>query len=283
MTRGHIRLRFDDGLRFFLAARHRRPGGTSVPYDGTSTLGHVVQSLGVPLTEVGELRVHGPEADAGAGTDRRLVCPSYRPRDGETADVATAARPQPVPGPGPPRFLLDVHLGALARRLRLMGLDAEYGNDAADEELVAEANAGRRVLLTQDRGLLLRRALWLGAYVRGARPDRQLLDVLDRFAPPLEPWTRCMACNGTLAPVAKSEIAELLRPGTRRTYDTFVRCRSCSRLYWRGAHSGRLESLVADACEAAGATGTSGMSGTVGGVEATGDSADGAGRGRREP
>jgi uncharacterized protein len=293
VTRGRVRLRFDEGLRFFLAARHRHPGGTSVPYDGTSTLGHAVQSLGVPLTEVGELRVHGPgssvpetygadprgpdsygagsdgsdsygreagaphgtEAQAPGGTDGRLVSPSYRPRDGETADVSTAARPQPVPGPGPPRFLLDVHLGALARRLRLMGLDAEYGNDADDEELVAEADAGRRVLLTQDRGLLLRRALWLGAYVRGARPDRQLLDVLDRFAPPLEPWTRCMACNGTLAPVAKSEIAGLLRPGTRRTYDTFMRCRSCSRLYWRGAHSGRLEALVAKAYEAAGARG----------------------------
>jgi uncharacterized protein with PIN domain len=108
------------------------------------------------------------------------------------------------------------------------------------------------VLLTQDRGLLLRRALWLGAYVLGDRPDDQLLDVLDRFAPPLAPWTRCMACNGTLAPVAKSEIAPLLRPGTRRTYDTFTRCRSCSRLFWRGAHSGRLESLVAAAREAAG-------------------------------
>jgi uncharacterized protein len=258
VTRGRIRLRFDDGLRFFLAARHRHPGGTSVPYDGTSTLGHVVQSLGVPLTEVGELRVHeaaGTAVRGPGGTAGRPVSPSYRPSDGETADVSTAPRPQPVPGPGPPRFLLDVHLGALARRLRLTGLDAEYGNDAGDEELVAEAGSARRVLLTQDRGLLLRRALWLGAYVRGARPDDQLLDVLDRFAPPLEPWTRCMACNGTLAPVAKSEIAGLLRPGTRRTYDTFMRCRSCSRLYWRGAHSGRLEALVAKAYEAAGARG----------------------------
>lgn len=246
MTQAHVRLRFARGLLLFLAARHRRPGGTSVSHDGTSTLGHVIQSLGVPLTEVGELTVRGPHEAAG-----RSVAASYRPRDAETADVATAARPQPVPAPGPPRFLLDVHLGALARRLRLVGLDAEYGNDADDDELLARANAERRILLTQDRGLLLRRALWLGAYVRGARPDGQLLDVLDRFAPPLEPWTRCMACNGTLAPVAKSEIAALLRPGTRRTYDTFMRCRSCGRLFWRGAHSGRLESLVAAAREAA--------------------------------
>jgi uncharacterized protein with PIN domain len=216
---------------------------------------------------VGELTVRGPQDDA-AG---RPVGPSYRPRDTEVADVRAVARPQPVPGPWPPRFLLDVHLGALARRLRLVGLDAAYGNDASDDELLARANAEQRLLLTQDRGLLLRRTLWLGAYVRGARPDGQLLDVLERFAPPLKPWTRCMACNGTLAPVAKSEVLALLPPGTRRTYDSFVRCRTCSRLFWRGAHSGRLESLVARSYEAAGAE--AGATATAGRAAETTDAA----------
>jgi uncharacterized protein with PIN domain len=143
-----------------------------------------------------------------------------------------------------------VHLGALARRLRLVGLDSAYRNDASDDALVAQSEDERRVLLTQDRGLLQRRTLWLGAYVRGARPDEQLLDVLDRFAPPLAPWTRCPACNGALAPVAKSDVEPLLQPGTRRTYDRFMRCRDCARPYWRGAHSDRLESLVARALRA---------------------------------
>lgn len=241
-----IELRFAEDLRFFLSARHRRAGGASLEHDGTSTLGHVVQSLGVPLTEVGELTVRGPGESAA-----RRVAPSYRPRDAEAADVTAAPRPQPVPGAGPPRFLLDVHLGGLARRLRLVGLDTAYGNDASDQSLLDQANAERRVLLTRDRGLLLRRSLWLGAYVRGARPDSQLLDVLDRFAPPLEPWSRCPACNGRLAPVAKSEVEPELRPGTRRTYERFMRCSSCSRVYWRGAHSDRLEALVAAAREAA--------------------------------
>ena len=70
-----------------------------------------------------------------------------------------------------------------ACRLRLAGVDATYANDAGDDALIGQANAGRRVLLTQDRGLLRRRALQLGAYVRGARPDDQLRDVLDRFRP----------------------------------------------------------------------------------------------------
>lgn len=244
-----LTLRFDDGLRFFLAARHRRTTGVTRVLDGTSTLGHVVQSLGVPLTETGAMTVRGPHDSAD-----RPVSPAYRPRDGDLAQVPAAARPQAVDAPGPPRFVLDVHLGALARRLRLVGLDTAYRNDASDDALVARADAERRVLLTQDRGLLQRRTLWLGAYVRGARPDEQLLDVLDRFAPPLAPWTRCPACNGLLAPVAKSDIEPLLQPGTRRTYDTFTRCRDCDRPYWRGAHSGRLESLVARARRATDST-----------------------------
>ena len=156
---------------------------------------------------------------------------------------------------GGARFLLDVHLGALARRLRLVGLDTAYRNDLGDEELVERANAERRVLLTRDRGLLRRRALRQGAYVHGDRPDDQLCDVLGRFAPPLAPWTRCTACNGLLAPVDRAEVEDLLRPGTRRTYDTFARCTVCGRPYWKGAHHRRLEAVVASAYEAVGRAG----------------------------
>jgi hypothetical protein len=54
---------------------------------------------------------------------------------------------------GQPRFLLDVHLGALCRRLRLLGLDVAYHrDDVGDDALIAEAARAGRVLLTRDRG-----------------------------------------------------------------------------------------------------------------------------------
>ena len=129
-------------------------------------------------------------------------------------------------------------------------MDTAYANDSDDDALVGQANASRRVLLTQDRGLLHRRHLWQGAYVRGARPDEQLADVLDRFAPSLAPWTRCPACNGQLSPAAKADVDPLLRPGTRRTYQTFSRCEDCGQVYWRGAHSKRLEQIIDSAVRA---------------------------------
>jgi uncharacterized protein len=169
------------------------------------------------------------------------VTAAYRPSGGDVAEVAEVARPQPLPSA---RFLLDVHLGTLARRMRLVGLDTGYGNDLDDDTLIGRANAERRVLLTQDRGLLRRRRLWLGAYVRGARPDGQFRDVLTRFAPPLAPWTRCPACNAPVNAVAKTDVEDLLRPGTRRTYQSFSRCPACGRIYWRGAHGHHLETVV---------------------------------------
>ena len=230
-------VRFESGLRFFLAPRHR-DGRVTVRCDGTSTVGHVVESLGVPLPEAGRLLVNGEE-----------VTPACRLGAGDAVAVGAVPRPQRVPSA---RFVLDVHLGTLARRLRLLGIDTAYANDRDDDELVEQANAENRILLTQDRGLLHRRKLWLGAYVRGARPDDQLRDVLHRFVPPLAPWTRCTACNGMLSAVRKEDVERELRPGTRRSYDEFGRCTDCGHLYWRGAHSARLAAIVDLAARAVG-------------------------------
>lgn len=229
MSEPRVHLEIARELRLFLAPRHRG-GSLSLGWDGTSSLGHLVESAGVPLPEVGKLTVGG-----------KAVSPSYRPEPHDRATVGPVRRPQPLPAA---RFVLDVHLGTLARRLRLVGVDTAYSNDSDDDELIDQANATRRVLLTQDRGLLRRRKLWLGAYVRGARPDEQLADVLDRFAPPLAPWTRCLACNGPLAPARKRDVERYLKPGTRRTYDEFARCLVCGGVYWRGAHSRRLDAIV---------------------------------------
>ncbi|GAA1296507.1 hypothetical protein Psi02_12880 [Planotetraspora silvatica] len=239
MVRGKLDLRVAAELWLFLPPR-RRHADLRLPYDGTSSLGHVVESAGIPLPEIGSLLTGG-----------RPITPSYRPSTADVVHVCGMPRPQRIPAP---RFVLDVHLGTLARRLRLVGVDVAYRNDLDDDALIIQANAERRVLLTKDRRLLFRRSLWLGAYVRGARPDDQFRDTLDRFAPPLAPWTRCTACNGLLSPVAKAEIEEVLPPGTRRSYDTFARCPDCGHVYWRGAHGNRLEAIVESASRLAGTT-----------------------------
>ncbi|MET7715078.1 Mut7-C RNAse domain-containing protein [Streptomyces sp. NPDC005407] len=235
MNGPEIHLSVAPELRLFVPPE-RRQGRTTLVTDGSSTLGHVVESVGVPLTEAGRLLVDG-----------RQVAASHIPRAGEHVEVYSVERPQQVPG-APLRFLLDVHLGTLARRLRLLGVDAAYENeDIGDPALATLSAQERRVLLSRDRGLLRRREIWAGAYVYSDRPEDQLRDVLERFTPALAPWTRCTACNGRLTDADKDSVQDQLEQGTQRTYDVFAQCTACDRVYWRGAHHARLEAIVAEA------------------------------------
>ncbi|WP_030595121.1 Mut7-C RNAse domain-containing protein [Streptomyces fulvoviolaceus] len=228
MNGPEIHVEFAPDLALFVRAPHR-----TLVTDGVSSLGHVVESAGVPLTEVGALWVDGRE-----------VPTSYVPAAGDRVEVRAVERPQRVPD-APLRFLLDVHLGTLARRLRLLGVDTAYeSTDIGDPALAARSAAEKRVMLSRDRGLLHRRELWAGAFVYSTRPEDQLRDVLDRFRPELHPWTRCTACNGLLREATKEEVADRLEGGTQRSYDVFAQCQECGRAYWKGAHHEQLVAIV---------------------------------------
>ncbi len=88
-------------LRFLLAARHRS-GSVTAAIGDWATACHLVESLGVPRTEIGELVINGEPAplDAPVHSGDRILVDEVR-------------RPQRVSSS---RFLLDVHLGTLARR-----------------------------------------------------------------------------------------------------------------------------------------------------------------------
>lgn len=229
-----IQITIDPRLHLFLAPAHR-VAGAPVRCDGVSSLGHVIESLGTPLTEVGAVRANGEPVGHG-----------HVPRTGERIEVDAVRLPQrPPQASAPPRFLLDIHLGTLARRMRLLGLDTAYENpDIGDAALAARSAAQERIMLSRDRGLLRRRELFAGAFVYSHRPAQQLDEVLTRFVPPLAPWTRCTACNGELRQVAKETVRGRLPSGTERTYETFAECSVCGQTYWRGAHAERLDAIV---------------------------------------
>jgi uncharacterized protein with PIN domain len=225
----------DASLRGLLPPRGRdRPLVRDVV--ATETVRHIVQAVGVPVTEVGGVRID----DAMVG--RELLARTHLDRP---ARLVVDPRPRPQPHPG--RFLLDVHLGALTRRMRLLGIDVAYDPAADDAELAERSAAEERVLLTRDRALLFRTLIPDGALVRADDVEAQLDDVLDRFAPELAPWTRCLRCGGALVGVPAEAVAAELEPGTRRTYASFSRCADCGQVYWRGAHSRRLGEIVSRA------------------------------------
>jgi hypothetical protein len=150
--------------------------------------------------------------------------------------------------PAPPRFVLDGHLGQLARYLRMLGLDTRYQNDADDGPLARIADEDDRILLTRDLGLLKRGRVTYGAFVRATDPDAQIREVLQRYplADHLDPLTRCVQCNHLIEPVPEADVADDLPPQTQRDFDRFFQCTGCAQVYWKGSHYERMQAFVAD-------------------------------------
>jgi hypothetical protein len=199
----------------------------------TDTLKHVIESLSVPHTEIGSVAVNGQPADLSkplAHHDNIQVFPHQTP-------ILLDERPA---------FVVDGHLGRLAAYLRMLGFDTWYERLADDPQLASVSNREHRILLTRDVGLLKRREIQDGYLVRSDKPLDQLSELSRRFALAsyFSPFTRCMECNGSLVPVQKSEIADLLPPHTRETKNDFSRCVQCGRIFWRGSHHARMLAWV---------------------------------------
>ena len=205
---------------------------------------HLIETLGVPHTEVEIILRNGVSVDLEAAADdgdRISVYPVF-----EALDVSPLLRLR-TSALREPRFFADAQLGRLARYLRLCGFDTLYENNIDDADLARRAAAQRRIVLSRDRQLLMRREITHGCHIRQDRPVEQLAHVIQRcdLANRSRPFTRCMECNGLLDSVDKEDIGPDLKPQTRAYYDEFWRCRGCGRIYWRGSHYRRLQQLLA--------------------------------------
>lgn len=202
----------------------------------------LVQSQGVPHVEVAVVFVDGRQA------------PWSRRISGGERVVAEPRYPLPVPLPDP-RFVLDGHLGALARDLRLLGFDTWHERAVDDAELVSLSVGDGRVLLTRDLGLLMRSALESASYVRAIDPDEQIVEVLQRFrlGSATRPFARCLACNGRLAKATAAHVSAEVDPSIAARFRSFRRCSDCRRMYWEGTHYQRLarrvESILVDSAD----------------------------------
>jgi hypothetical protein len=141
-----------------------------------------------------------------------------------------------------------VHLGRLARALRVLGFNTLYRNDYTDHEIVAIASSDHRIVLTRDRGLLKHSAVTHGYCVRSTEWREQAHEIIERFdlQKVSVPFSRCALCNGIIARVEKNEIIDLLKGQTKKCYDIFSRCDSCGKIYWEGSHFAKLRELVGE-------------------------------------
>jgi len=233
---------FHKDLDMFLSEKSKE-GCVSIDIRGHETVKHIIESLGIPHTEVDVILVNGVSKDF-----------SWQPVDGDKIDVypeqhdwftceVTKLQPELK---GKPQFVLDGHLGKLTGYLRLLGFDSKYQNEIMDDELAEISSDEGRILLTRDRGVLKRAIVVSGYFVRSTEPRDQVKELVNKFSLEkyAEPFSRCVKCNGILQAVSKGKVFDRLEPKTKLYYNDFKICSACSQIYWKGSHFEEIEAFI---------------------------------------
>ena len=236
--------RFYEELNDFLPTEKRKKD-FEYSFNGSPSVKDAIEALGVPHVEVDLILINGVSVDFSHRLndgDRVSVYPVF-----EALDIAavTHLRERPLRDPS---FILDVHLGRLAKYLRMLGFDSLYENDYTKHEIVEIAAKEKRTILTRNTNLLKMKSVTRGYAVRSPDPEKQTLEVIRRFdlSDIIKPFSRCLLCNGRIESVAKDIISDTLDELTRRYYDTFYRCIHCGKIYWEGSHYERMKTLVTE-------------------------------------
>lgn len=142
-----------------------------------------------------------------------------------------------------PPMIADAMLGALARWLRILGLDVTYDPALDDPELVERAVAEDRVILTRDRRLTERRKARNHLLIRSGVVEEQVRQVLEELGIRPDPdrlLGRCLRCNAMTEPISAEDARAVVPPWVARTQNEYRACPVCGRIYWSGTHAERM-------------------------------------------
>ncbi|WP_422484698.1 Mut7-C RNAse domain-containing protein [Gudongella sp. DL1XJH-153] len=238
----HVDLRIYGELNRLLW-NHREGGEIIIHIKGTPSVKDVVESLGIPHSEVGLLLIDGEVEGFSRklyGGERVSVYPVFKKIDVNSISKTVIEFPEVH------RFVLDVHLGKLARYLRMLGFDVVYRIDADDPWLANISESEKRILLSFDRELLMRKNVSYPYLVRSRYPMEQLKEVIEKFnlLENIKPFSRCLVCNGVLVPINKEKIEDQLPEGVREIRHVFKICENCGKIYWKGTHTDKMDVII---------------------------------------
>jgi uncharacterized protein with PIN domain len=234
--------RFYEELNDFLVPPKRK---TAFPYlfNGTPSIKDAIEAIGIPHVEIDLILVNNTSVDFSyilKNDDYVSVYPVF-----ETLNITdvTHLRNRPL---RKTKFILDVHLGKLAKYLRMLGFDTTYENNNDDNKIIQTALADHRIILTRDIGILKVKRVTHGYWIRSQKPKEQLVEVVTHFDlyKNIDPFNRCIECNGQLRPVKKEKILSKLKPMTIENFNTFYKCSSCKSIFWEGSHYDRMKQFV---------------------------------------
>jgi len=239
-----IQIRFYEELNDFLPTKLRRIRFAHSFKDRPSVK-DLIESLGVPHTEVDLILANGKSVDFTcivSDGDDISVYPVF-----ESFDISDVQHLRPAPLRNP-KFVLDVHLGKLAKYMRMLGLDTAYENNYTDEMIVGISLKEKRTILTKDLGILKRKEVTHGYYVRNMGVEKQITEIIERFdlTKSINKLTRCLKCNGILEKIDKEKVLAQIPPKVKAMQDKYFICRNCGKLYWPGTHYERMNKFIGE-------------------------------------
>ena len=212
---------------------------TSAQFTGEPSIKDVIESIGVPHPEIDLVVLDGAAITLDTRARVGMTLELFPVREGPDL------HPRLIPH-GEPCFVLDGHLGKLARILRLLGFDTIWERNPPDEVLAEISSREDRVLLTRDIGCLKRGIVRRGAWVRATEHVLQGREIVKRYQleKAARPFTRCLSCNGALAASSAAEASTAVPARVLERHQQFLRCLACGHFYWAGTHQDRLQTLV---------------------------------------
>jgi len=140
------------------------------------------------------------------------------------------------------RFVVDRHLGRLAKWLRTLGYDAFFQVDCDDSALREELEKPDTHFVTSTVRITSRLKPKHFLIVDQADIGKQLSAVVSAtgISPKATLFTRCVICNIHVTKIAKEDCREKVPERVYELFDDFTQCSSCGRIYWMGTHTSRL-------------------------------------------
>ncbi len=226
---------FHGDLTTLLRPRWRNVHPIVQPVTRRASVKDVIESFGIPHTEIDRITCDNTEVDFSFPVNYGQRFNIYQVLPPWNVFQPTKLRPDPLKRI---RFIVDVNVGRLARYLRAAGFDTLYNYHWDDNQIVNLIMQENLIVLTRDLGLLKRKQVQFGRYIRADRPIEQLREVMQllNLEKEVKAFSRCLDCNRYLQHVSKEEIMHRLEPLTRKYYDSFSMCQACNKIYWSGSH-----------------------------------------------
>ncbi|MGC8770429.1 MAG: Mut7-C RNAse domain-containing protein [Brevinematia bacterium] len=199
-----------------------------------TTVKDIIESMGIPHTEVSLILLdnHSVGWDTKVKNNSRI---SFFPFF-YSFDVSKLSKVYVTPKKL--KFICDVHLGKLAKYLRILGFDCLYRNNLSDEEIINTGVKEKRIILTMDRGILKNGKVKFGALISNKKLKEQLIELNDRFQiySKAKILSRCIICNKKLIKVNRKKASERFNYLKDKYYKDFLYCKECKRIYYKGSH-----------------------------------------------